>query len=134
MALATIKATIPLTIISFAIGLVIALVVALMRLSSITILSQLAAFVSLIRGTPLLLAGVTGVGGDLDVGVAVVLKYFSAARLSLTVASTRCCLTRVTAWVKASTSRPLRRHSLPPEPSCWSRSGPWSCLAGRTAE
>ena len=55
MAVATIKATIPLTIISFAIGLVIALVVALMRLSSIKIVSQLARFyVSLIRGTPLL--------------------------------------------------------------------------------
>ena len=55
MALATIKATIPLTIISFAIGLVIALVVALMRLSSIKILSGLARFyVSVIRGTPLL--------------------------------------------------------------------------------
>ena len=40
MALATIKATIPLTIISFAIGLVIALVVALMRLSSVTVVSQ----------------------------------------------------------------------------------------------
>ena len=55
MLLATIKATIPLTIISFAIGLVIALVVALMRLSSVSVLSQLARFyISLIRGTPLL--------------------------------------------------------------------------------
>jgi cystine transport system permease protein len=55
MALAMIKATIPLTLISFAIGLVIALVVALMRLSSIPVVSQLARFyISLIRGTPLL--------------------------------------------------------------------------------
>jgi cystine transport system substrate-binding protein len=55
MALAAIKATIPLTAISFVIGLVIALVIALMRLSSIRVLSSLARFyVSLIRGTPLL--------------------------------------------------------------------------------
>jgi cystine transport system substrate-binding protein len=55
MALAMVKATIPLTIISFVIGLAIALVVALMRLSSIPVLSQLARFyISLIRGTPLL--------------------------------------------------------------------------------
>ena len=55
MAVAAIKATIPLTAISFVIGLVIALVVALMRLSSIRVLSALARFyVSLIRGTPLL--------------------------------------------------------------------------------
>ena len=37
----------------------------------------------------------------------VVLKYCSAARLSLTVASTRCCLTSVTAWVKPSTASTL---------------------------
>jgi len=55
MALAMVKATIPLTIISFVIGLAIALVVALMRLSSIPVLAQLARFyISLIRGTPLL--------------------------------------------------------------------------------
>jgi His/Glu/Gln/Arg/opine family amino acid ABC transporter permease subunit len=55
MALAMIKAVIPLTAISFVVGLVIALVVALMRLSSISIVSQIARFyVSLIRGTPLL--------------------------------------------------------------------------------
>ena len=40
MALATVKAVIPLTIISFAIGLAIALVVALMRLSSVKLVSQ----------------------------------------------------------------------------------------------
>lgn len=55
MALAMLKATIPLTVISFVIGLAIALVVALMRLSSVPVLSQLARFyISVIRGTPLL--------------------------------------------------------------------------------
>jgi len=55
MALAALKATIPLTVISFAVGLVIALVVALMRLSSVPGLAQVArVYVSLIRGTPLL--------------------------------------------------------------------------------
>ena len=55
MALAAIKATIPLTAVSFVLGLVIALVVALMRLSSVRLVSSLARFyVSLIRGTPLL--------------------------------------------------------------------------------
>ncbi len=55
MALATIKATIPLTLISFVIGLAIALVIALMRLSSVSIVSQIARFyISIIRGTPLL--------------------------------------------------------------------------------
>lgn len=47
--------TIPLALASFAIGLVIALGVALMRLSSIRIVSAVArAYVSVIRGTPLL--------------------------------------------------------------------------------
>ena len=51
-----VRGTIPLTVISFAIGLVLALVVALMRLSSVRVLSWLArAYVSVIRGTPLLL-------------------------------------------------------------------------------
>jgi His/Glu/Gln/Arg/opine family amino acid ABC transporter permease subunit len=55
MALAALQATIPLTLISFAVGLVIALVVALMRLSSVPLLAPLARiYVSLIRGTPLL--------------------------------------------------------------------------------
>ncbi|WP_337060002.1 amino acid ABC transporter permease [Kineococcus sp. G2] len=48
--------TIPLTVISFTLGLVLALVVALMRLSGVRVLSGLArAYVSVIRGTPLLL-------------------------------------------------------------------------------
>ena len=47
--------TIPLTIISFVIGLVIALAVALARLSSNVVLSNVARFyISIIRGTPLL--------------------------------------------------------------------------------
>lgn len=53
---ATVTATIPLTVISFVLGLVVALVIALMRLSSMPVVSGLArAYVSLIRGTPLLL-------------------------------------------------------------------------------
>lgn len=55
MAVATLKATLPLTAISFVVGLAIALVVALMRLSSVAVVSQLArTYISLIRGTPLL--------------------------------------------------------------------------------
>jgi cystine transport system permease protein len=55
MALAMVKATIPLTLISFILGLAIALVVALMRLSSVPLLAPLArVYISLIRGTPLL--------------------------------------------------------------------------------
>jgi cystine transport system permease protein len=51
-----IEGTIPLTLASFPIGLVIALVVALMRLSSVRLLQAVARFyVSIIRGTPLLL-------------------------------------------------------------------------------
>jgi cystine transport system permease protein len=55
MALAAIKATIPLTLISFVIGLAIALVMALMRLSSVPVVSQIARlYISIVRGTPLL--------------------------------------------------------------------------------
>lgn len=51
-----VKVTVPLTALSFAIGLVLALLVALARLSSYRALSGLArAFISVIRGTPLLL-------------------------------------------------------------------------------
>ncbi len=50
-----VRGTIPLTLLSFTIGLVIALVVALARISRWRVLRWLArAFVSLIRGTPLL--------------------------------------------------------------------------------
>ncbi|MDX8055051.1 ABC transporter permease subunit [Lentzea sp. BCCO 10_0798] len=50
------KVTVPLTALSFAIGLVLALLVALARISPYRVLSGLArAFISVIRGTPLLL-------------------------------------------------------------------------------
>ncbi|MGU3431621.1 ABC transporter permease subunit [Actinomycetes bacterium M1A6_2h] len=53
---ATVTTTLPLTAISFVIGLVIALAVALARISSIRPLSSIARFyVSIVRGTPLLL-------------------------------------------------------------------------------
>ena len=52
----TITGTIPLTLISFVLGLAVALVVALMRLSPVRAVSGAArAYVSVIRGTPLLL-------------------------------------------------------------------------------
>ena len=55
MLVATVTKTIPLTAVSFVFGLVIALVVALARLSSIGPVSAVArVYVSLIRGTPLL--------------------------------------------------------------------------------
>ncbi|MGE2716069.1 ABC transporter permease subunit [Mycolicibacterium litorale] len=55
LARAALTMTIPLTVISFAIGLVIALGVALARLSSNVVLSNVARFyISIIRGTPLL--------------------------------------------------------------------------------
>lgn len=55
LAKAAITKTIPLTIISFVIGLAIALVVALARLSSNLVLTNVARFyISIIRGTPLL--------------------------------------------------------------------------------
>ncbi|MGV8909398.1 MAG: amino acid ABC transporter permease [Propionicimonas sp.] len=53
--LGAVGGTIPLTLLSFVIGLVIALLVALARLSSVTVLAWIAgAYVSVIRGTPLL--------------------------------------------------------------------------------
>ncbi|WP_205015976.1 amino acid ABC transporter permease [Pseudonocardia sp. EV170527-09] len=53
---ATVTMTIPLTAISFVIGLALALLLALARISSIAALSWLArAYISVVRGTPLLL-------------------------------------------------------------------------------
>jgi cystine transport system permease protein len=53
---ATLSLTIPLTLISFVLGLAVALAIALMRLSAVPLVSEIArAFVSIIRGTPLLL-------------------------------------------------------------------------------
>jgi L-cystine transport system permease protein len=55
MLLGAIQGTIPLALASFVLGLVLALAVALMRLSRIRVVSAIArAYVSLIRGTPLL--------------------------------------------------------------------------------
>lgn len=55
LALAAVTTTIPLAVSSFAIGLVIALVVALMRISRNGVLRSIArGYVSIIRGTPLL--------------------------------------------------------------------------------
>ncbi|OBK76138.1 amino acid ABC transporter permease [Mycobacterium sp. 1164985.4] len=55
LARAAIEKTIPLTVISFTIGLVIALVVALARLSANIVIAGVARFyISIIRGTPLL--------------------------------------------------------------------------------
>src|SRR4051794_33174539 len=69
----TLKGTIPLTLISFTLGLVLALVVALMRLSGITPVQAAARFyVSVIRGTPLLLQlfiiyyGLPSLGATID--------------------------------------------------------------------
>lgn len=53
---ATVTATIPLTLISFVLGLAVALGIALMRLSSVPVVSGIArTYISIIRGTPLLL-------------------------------------------------------------------------------
>ncbi|MFC7430245.1 MULTISPECIES: amino acid ABC transporter permease [unclassified Agrococcus] len=55
IALGAIEATIPLTLASFAIGLVLAVGLALMRISGVAALSGIArVYISLIRGTPLL--------------------------------------------------------------------------------
>lgn len=68
-----IKGTIPLTLASFSIGLAIALVVALMRISSNRVLAGVArAYVSVIRGTPLLVQlfviffGLPSIGVNID--------------------------------------------------------------------
>lgn len=55
IALGAVRATIPLTLASFAIGLVLAVGLALMRISGVAVLSGIArVYISLIRGTPLL--------------------------------------------------------------------------------
>jgi cystine transport system permease protein len=55
IALGAVRATIPLTLASFAIGLALAVGLALMRISGVAALSGIArAYISLIRGTPLL--------------------------------------------------------------------------------
>lgn len=74
--------TIPLTAISFSLGLVIALIVALMRLSPLRVFRLLAGtFVSIIRGTPLLLQlfiifyGLPGFGIVLDPWPSAILAF-----------------------------------------------------------
>lgn len=68
-----VKGTLPLTAISFVLGLALALVVALMRLSSLPVLPAVArGYVSVIRGTPLLLQlfliyyGMPAIGATID--------------------------------------------------------------------
>lgn len=77
-----VRITLPLTVISFAVGLVLAVAVALARISRSRILSGLArGFVSVIRGTPLLLQlfivffGLPELGIRLDSFVAAVLAF-----------------------------------------------------------
>lgn len=73
MLVGLVKANIPLTIISFALGMVLAVAAALARLSSIRVLDWIArAYISIIRGTPLLVQlfivffGLPRIGVDLD--------------------------------------------------------------------
>ena len=55
LAVGMLRGTIPLTAVSFVVGLALAVAVALMRLSSLRVLAGLSrAYVSIIRGTPLL--------------------------------------------------------------------------------
>jgi len=80
--LAGLTGTIPLALASFAIGLVIALGVALMRISSSRVLSNIArAYVSVIRGTPLLVQlfvifyGLPSVGVVIDPWPAAIIAF-----------------------------------------------------------
>ncbi|WP_295786066.1 amino acid ABC transporter permease [uncultured Microbacterium sp.] len=82
MVLAGITGTIPLSLASFAIGLVIALLMALLRLSSNVLLSGLARFyISIIRGTPLLVQlfvifyGLPAVGLTIDPFPAAIIAF-----------------------------------------------------------
>jgi L-cystine transport system permease protein len=79
---ATVEATIPLTAISFVLGLGVALVVALMRLSPVRAVSGAArTYISIIRGTPLLLQlfliyyGLPSLGVQFDPFPAAVLAF-----------------------------------------------------------
>jgi cystine transport system permease protein len=69
----TVRGTIPLTLISFVLGLLVALLIALMRLSPVVAIAAPARFyVSVIRGTPLLLQlfiiyyGLPSIGATID--------------------------------------------------------------------
>jgi cystine transport system permease protein len=75
--------TIPLTAVSFVLGLVVALVVALMRMSSVRVVSAVArVYISVIRGTPLLLQLFIVFYGLPNVGVR--FDPFPAAVIALT--------------------------------------------------
>lgn len=79
---ATLKTTIPLTIVAFIFGLIIAVVVALMRRSSILVLSWIArVFISIIRGTPLLVQLVIVFFGLPELGIE--FSTFVAASIAL---------------------------------------------------
>lgn len=79
---ALIKVTIPLTLVSFSLGLVIAVAIALARISGSRILEALGrAYVSIIRGTPLLLQLVIVFFGLPQLGVTI--SSFVAASIAL---------------------------------------------------
>ncbi|HEX8496616.1 MAG TPA: amino acid ABC transporter permease [Actinomycetales bacterium] len=77
-----VKGTLPLTAITFVVGLALALVVALMRLSGVRVLQGIArAYVSIIRGTPLLVQlfiiyyGLPSIGATIDPFPAAVIAF-----------------------------------------------------------
>lgn len=83
---ATLKTTIPLTIVAFIIGLAIAVVVALMRRSSVLVLAWIArVFISIIRGTPLLVQLVIVFYGLPEIGIKFSTFVSAAIALSLNV-------------------------------------------------
>ncbi len=121
-----VKVTIPLTAISFAIGLVLALLVALARISSYKVLSGLArAFISIIRGTPLLLQlfivfyGLPQIGLKFDPFTAAVIAFsLNVAGYAAEVVRSAILAVPKGQWEAASTigldyRRTLRRIILP---------------------
>lgn len=83
---ATLKTTIPLTIVAFIIGLAIAVLVALMRRSSVLLLAWIARiFISIIRGTPLLVQLVIVFYGLPEIGIKFSTFVSAAIALSLNV-------------------------------------------------
>lgn len=86
MAKATLKVTIPLTAISFVVGLFIALGIALMRRSMVAVVSGIAkVYISIIRGTPLLVQLVIVVYALPQMGLKFPPFWAAAAALSLNV-------------------------------------------------
>nr|WP_246336671.1 amino acid ABC transporter permease [Flexivirga oryzae] len=83
---ATLKTTIPLTAVSFVIGLIISVVVALLRRSSVLVLSWIARiYISIIRGTPLLVQLVIVFYGLPEIGVKFSTFFSAVIALSLNV-------------------------------------------------